>query len=468
MTTDYSVNVRAVALDVLTEVLENGAFSHLVLRQALSKYGYLEKSQRAFLTRLVQGCIARKLEMDYRIDSVSSVKTEKMKPVIRTLLRMTAYQIWYMDHVPDHAACSEAVKLAGKRGFAQLKGFVNGVSRGLCREKQRERAMAEASSPTESMPALPFTVRYSIPGWLDAYLADYYDEAARETIYRSCLKEEEHGGGVTVRCNVSKASEQEILKSLASQGVEAEKIPGIQHTFHLKGYDTPDRLEAFIRGEIQVQDGSSILAGQAAAPKPGDFCIDVCAAPGGKSLHMADQLRGTGMVESCDLTPQKVMLIEENIRRCGFSNMRAMVADASVYRPDIAQKADVVMADLPCSGLGVMGRKPDIKYQMSREKMESLVALQRKILSVVQAYVKPGGVLIYSTCTINPAENLENVRWLTSRYPFCLESLEPYLSRRDFGKTVEDGYIQLLPENGRTGFFIARLTRLPKREQDKG
>lgn len=453
MTTDYKVNLRAIVLDVLLEVLEKGAFSHLVLHQALCKYGYLEKNERAFVSRLAQGCIARKIELDYRIDQISSVKTKNMKPVIRNILRMTTYQIWYMDQVPDHAACSEAVKLAGKRGFASLKGFVNGVSRSLAREKKK------------GQEELPFCVKYSVPEWMDAYFSTFYDERTRQEIWEACLKENDWNStqkkGLCVRLNCSRKPEKEILELLHEDGVTAEPVDGIHHAYLIRGYDTVDRLKAFQEGYIQVQDGSSILAGQAAAPSAGAYCIDVCAAPGGKSIHLADLLNGGGMVESHDLTMQKVDLIQENIQRCRFENIQASIADACEDRPEAHEKADLLMADLPCSGLGVIGQKPDIKYQMTKEKMDSLAALQRQILAVVQNYVKPGGVLLYSTCTINPAENQENVAWFLKQFPFQLESLSPYLDETIFGDGIQRGYIQLLPGvYSGTGFFIARLRRI--------
>ena len=453
MTTDYKVNLRAIVLDVLLEVLEKGAFSHLVLHQALCKYGYLEKNERAFVSRLAQGCIARKIELDYRIDQISSVKTKNMKPVIRNILRMTTYQIWYMDQVPDHAACSEAVKLAGKRGFASLKGFVNGVSRSLAREKKK------------GQEELPFCVKYSVPEWMDAYFSTFYDERTRQEIWEACLKENDWNStqkkGLCVRLNCSRKPEKEILELLHEDGVTAEPIDGIHHAYLIRGYDTVDRLKAFQEGYIQVQDGSSILAGQAAAPSAGAYCIDVCAAPGGKSIHLADLLNGSGMVESHDLAMQKVDLIQENIQRCRFENIQASIADACEDRPEAHEKADLLMADLPCSGLGVIGQKPDIKYQMTKEKMDSLAALQRQILAVVQNYVKPGGVLLYSTCTINPAENQENVAWFLKQFPFQLESLSPYLDETIFGDGIQRGYIQLLPGvYSGTGFFIARLRRI--------
>lgn len=453
MTTDYKVNLRGIVLDILLEVLEKDMFSHLVLRQALAKFGYLEKNDRAFLSRLAQGCIARKIELDYRIDQVSSIKTKKMKPVIRNILRMAAYQIWYMDQVPDHAICSEAVKLAGKRGFSSLKGFVNGVTRSLVRKK------AEAELE------LPFQIKYSVPEWMDAYFAKYYDETTRQKIWGACLREDawdaDKKKGVSVRFNVSKMPEKEILLSLHAEGVKTEEIKGVPHAYHIWGYDTVDGLSAFLNGYIQVQDSSSILAGQAASPRRGDYCMDVCAAPGGKSIHLADLLMESGRVESHDLTAQKVQMIQENIERCGFKNITASVADATVDRKEDHEKADLVMADLPCSGLGVIGRKPDIKYQMTKEKMDHLVLLQREILSVVQGYVKPGGILLYSTCTINPAENQENVNWLLRHYPFQLESLSPFLDEKIFGEEIRKGYVQLLPGiyTG-TGFFIARLKRI--------
>ena len=210
-----------------------------------------------------------------------------------------------------------------------------------------------------------------------------------------------------------------------------------------------------------MQDVSSMLAAEIAAPGWGSYCIDVCASPGGKSLHLADMLRGSGYVEARDVTDYKVKLMQENIERIGNINMSAVLMDATVFDAESVEKADILIADVPCSGLGVMGKKADIKYKMTPAKQTEIVKLQRKILDTVQAYVKKGGVLIYSTCTIAAAENQYNVKWFLENYPFRLESIEPYLCDELKGKTTKAGYLQLLPGvNESDGFFIARLKRI--------
>jgi 16S rRNA (cytosine967-C5)-methyltransferase len=220
-------------------------------------------------------------------------------------------------------------------------------------------------------------------------------------------------------------------------------------------------VEAFKKGWFTVQDVSSMLVAEIAAPKWGDNCIDVCAAPGGKSLHLADKLAGSGHVEARDVTDYKVQLMKENIERIGTINMDARLMDATVFDPDSVEKADILIADVPCSGLGVIGKKSDIKYKMTPAKQAEIVKLQRKILDTVQSYVKKGGVLIYSTCTIAPPENQYNLKWFLENYPFRLESIDPYLCDDLKGKTTQAGYLQLLPGvNESDGFFIARLKRI--------
>ena len=204
-----------------------------------------------------------------------------------------------------------------------------------------------------------------------------------------------------------------------------------------------------------------MLVAEVAAPKWGDYCIDVCAAPGGKALHLADKLEGSGFVEARDITESKVQLMQDNIERTALINMNAVVADATVFLPASVEKADVLLADVPCSGLGVIGRKPDIRYKMTENKQEDIVKLQRQILDTVWKYVKVGGTLVYSTCTIGAEENQYNLKWFLDNYPFKLESIDPYLPEELQGKTTRAGYLQLLPGvHESDGFFLARLKRV--------
>ncbi len=443
MTDKGAVTARELALDMLMEILEKGSFCHIVERQALSKYQYLPKKDRALAARITEGVVERLLSVDYAINRVSKTKTDKMKPVIRNILRMGAYQILYMDRIPDSAACNEAVKLAVKRRFAGLKGFVNGVLRSVAREKE------ELVFPDEE-------TRLSIPPWLLSMWRQELGEEEALAVAEAMLKERP----TCVRCNQDKENVGEIIKSLASQGVQITRLPDFDDILYIRNYDYLEALDAFSKGWIQVQDVSSSLVCRAAAPKKGDFVLDVCGAPGGKSLHMADLLKGTGMVEVRDLTFQKVALIEENISRSGFSNIRAKVWDALEPDEEMKGQADIVLADLPCSGLGIIGRKPDIKYRMTREGCQELSDLQKEILSVVWEYVKPGGTLVYSTCTISRAENQENLEWFLREFPFETVDISGRVGAVFEEKTAKMGYLQLLPgRHPSDGFFLAVLKR---------
>lgn len=440
---DRGLENREIVLDILTEVLERRSFVHLVLNQALQKYQYLDKPDRAFITRVTEGTLEYLLQIDHIINRYSKTKTEKMKPLIRNLLRMSVYQILYMDRVPDSAACNEAVKLAVKRHFSGLKGFVNGVLRTVSREKD---------SLVFDTPSLA----YSIPQWMyDMWEKEYGREKAG-AIAASFLRD----GPTWVRCNLSRVSRKEILESLASQGVAVTGLSWLESMISISGYDYLESLESFRNGWIQVQDVTSALVSELADPKEGDYIIDVCAAPGGKSLHLADKLKGTGMVEARDLSEQKVAMIEENMARFGASNIKAVVWDALVTDEDAREKADIVIADLPCSGLGIIGKKPDIKYNMTMEKMAELASLQREILAASWEYVKPGGTLVYSTCTIDTKENEENARWLLSRFPLEPVDLTNRVGNAFDEPSLKEGMIQFLPGiHPFDGFFISVFRR---------
>lgn len=438
---------REIVLDVLLEILEKKQYSHLVLQRALAKYQYLDKQERSFIKRTVDGTLERLMQVDCLIESYSSVKLRKMKPVIRTILRMSVYQICFMDRIPDSAACNEAVKLAVRRGFSGLKGFVNGVLRNVSRYKD------EITWPDDS-------TAFCLPQWIFSMWERQYGKEAAKTMAESFLKERP----LTVRMNLSLASREEIFDSLESQGVKIRESGFAGDVVFLSQVDYLESLDAFLDGWIQVQDLSSSLAGDAAGVKEGDYVIDVCGAPGGKSLHIAELLHGTGMVEVRDLTEKKIALVEDNIWRSGFSNIEARVQDATEFDPDSQEKADLLIADLPCSGLGIIGRKPDIRYNVTEEQTRELAKLQREILFVVWRYVKPGGTMVFSTCTVDPAENEENVRWILSQLPFepvdLTDRIGDALAETLLEDTRKKGYVQLLPGfYPGDGFFISVFRR---------
>lgn len=424
--TEKAVNIRALSLELLLEITEKEAYSHIVLRGALERYQYLGKQDRAFLTRLTEGTVERLLEMDYIIGCYSKVPVKKLKPVIRGILRLSVYQLRYMDRIPASAVCNEAVKLAGKKGFGSLKGFVNGVLRNIVRE------LNQITCPE------PW-IRYSTPKWIVEQWTEEYGEEAALRMLRSQYEERP----LTVRVNLQKTTEEQLLERLRHEGVHAEKVEGLDCALAISNYDYLRAIPSFREGLFQVQDISSMKAALLASPKPGDYCIDVCASPGGKSLHLAELLQGTGFVEARDLTEEKAALIEENRVRLGASNVRAVQMDATILDEASIEKADVVLADLPCSGLGVLGKKRDLKYRMSPAQQKELVILQRTILDTVWQYVKPGGTLLYSTCTVHKEENQANTEWFLARHPFVLKE-----------------QVQMLPGMGLwDGFYMAKMER---------
>lgn len=473
------VNEREIVLEVLLEITEKGQFSHIILRDVLWKYQYLEKRERAFITRVTEGTLEHMIEIDYILDRFSKVKVKKMKPVIRAILRTAVYQLKYMDSVPDSAVCNEAVKLAVRKGFSGLKGYVNGVLRSVAR------GIDSVQYPTEKMEEL--SVRYSCPEWVLDLWSGSYDIEVIEMMLRDFQKEKP----VTIRCCLNRTTPDELKKRLEAEGVKAEIHPYLPYAFQISGYDHLNDLETFQDGLFVVQDISSMLVAEIAAPSAGAQVLDVCAAPGGKALHVAEKLflaeavcgdaacagnksgggaaAGCGIedqmppghVEARDLTELKVDLIRENIERTGLPNITAVCRDASVPDETAAESADIVIADLPCSGLGVIGKKPDLRYKASPDGIDSLVRLQRQILSCAQDYVKPGGTLVYSTCTVNPAENMDNVHWLMEQYPeFILDDIREKLCPELRDNVMENGCIQLLPGVHKSdGFFIARLVR---------
>lgn len=445
MTTD-TVNVRSLILDILIAVLEKGGYSHRVIGAVLEKYQYLDKKERAFLTRVSEGTIQRKIELDYITDRFSKIKTEKMKPVIRNLLRMSVYQLRYMDAVPDSAVCNEAVKLAKKRGFTSLGGFVNGVLRSIAGHA------GDISYPDETVdPVRAYSVRYSMPEWIVRQWMENYGAARTVSMLEVSLTQ----APFTIRTNLTRISSGALRERLESEGISAIPVqtgergvrsgyPPLPYAFVLSGVDYPGRMASFAEGLFYVQDISSMVVAEWADPREGDYCIDVCAAPGGKSIHLAEKLCGTGHVLARDLTPWKVEQIRENIERQQLRNITAECMDATAHDKESEGKADLVIADLPCSGLGVLRRKTDIRYRMSAEQQEELAELQRRILSNVCAFVKPGGKLIYSTCTVSRPENEDNVRWFTECHPeFVLTRMHQFFPE----------------ENAGDGFFLAECIR---------
>lgn len=481
-------NPRAVVLDILIEVLEHGGFSHQTIYRLLNEEGFTSK-ERAFAVRLARGTIENALLLDDCIDQVSKTPVRKMKPLVRNVLREAVYQIRFMDNVPDSAAVNEAVKLMRKRGLSQLSGFVNGVLRGYLRARD---AGKEPQPRTDE-------ARYSTPQWiLDLWQESYPSEmksileglnqkpdltvavntrkiSAEDLISR--LREE----GVEAELLETEQVEAELLeieqvcRVTGQPGTKSEGPDGRQKSssldkIRLNSSVDLERLSEFKEGLFYVQDLSSMLPAEAVmgnlsqADDQGSYkqaddqgsgkqadsqgsgkqtdtqapltVIDLCSAPGGKSINMSLLLGENANIISRDQSEEKIGKIRENAARLGIPNIHPQVWDGTKTDPDMIGKADIILADLPCSGLGVFNRKPDIKYRVNEKDLQELQNLQREILTASLPYLKDGGLLVYSTCTENPGENQENRDWILREAPH-LSLIE---DRQVFASARQDGF----------------------------
>lgn len=437
MTQDNGINTRAIILDAILEITENKEYSHRILDFINQKYAYLDKKDRAFISRVVHGSLEYLLQIDFIIEKYSSIKLKKIKPTILAILRMSIYQILYMDRVPDSAVCNEAVKLTAKRGFHGLKPYVNAVLRKVSKDK------TDIEFKDKS-------IYYSTPSWIIDIFLEQFGETYTDSILEALL----NNNYLSVRVNKSKADIEAIIDEFQALDIKVEKSEILDELLYISGFDSLNRIGAVLDGRVNIQDFGSAMVAKLADIKENDFIIDVCAAPGGKSLHAADLLNNTGKVMAFDISQKKVDLLNENIEKSGFENIEAKISDALLKDSSLIEKADIVIADLPCSGLGIIGRKPDIKLNMSKEACFELAKLQEKILDNIKDYVKPGGKLIFSTCTINKYENEENRRiFLENNKNFSPISIEKYFKNSD---TAMDGYIQILPNEYKSdGFFIS-------------
>ncbi len=448
------VNVREIVLNILIEYDRDGTRKPSLLKDALNKYDYLETRDKAFIKRVTDGCLERNLEIDYILDSYSKTPVKKMQPFIRSLMRMSVYQIMFMDQVPDSAACNEAVKLAAKHKFSGLKGFVNGVLRNISRNKENIKYPdKELNGGIDYL-----SVAYSTPEWLCKKWINEYGFERTEGILKFFLTARPTTVRVTGgRENPSKVDE--LVKELTAAGVQVKKSELLSYALELEKTDNIAFLPGFNEGRFAIMDVSSMLVAEAAGLEKGQTVVDVCSAPGGKSTHAAELVGESGKVFSRDLSERKCELVSENAERLGLENVSVSVHDAKIHDEKLKGAADVLYLDVPCSGLGIIGRKNDIKLNVSPKSLEEVNRLQWDIAKASWDYVKCGGTLVYSTCTVNRAENEEMVKRICREFPFEVVDFKDNLPKQ-LKDSVKDGCLQLLPgEFGTDGFFIARMRR---------
>ncbi len=445
--TGLSMNARRVALDVLCDVHQKGAFAGLSLDEHL-RAARLSPEDRRLVTSIVYGTLENEIRIDFALDRLMDHPTHE--PVQRDILRMSAYQILFLDRVPDSAAVNEGVKLVKAMGMEAASGFINAVLRNLTRGKaemewpQREDGLREYLNVMGSMPL-----------WIVDRLTEAYggEEAERVVMYR----ENEHP--VVMRPNLTRLDDAAFEAMLQKKEWRFER--GLApHSFLVYGASEITFDKDYQSGLFSIQGQSSMLAAEAVQAKPGMKVLDACAAPGGKSAYLCESMQMTGRVFAWELHEKRALLLEGVKRRLRLENLRISVRDASEHRPDMDGTLDAVLLDAPCSGLGVMVQKPDVKLRVKEEDVQAIVQAQKKLLSVLCRYVKPGGTLVYSTCSILPEENAEQVEAFLEGHPeFSVEPLPlsfPEALRREqssFG-------LQLLGcRDGVEGFFIARMRR---------
>ncbi len=417
---------------------EEGGYSNLVLDAALKKQD-LTPQQAAFCSSLFYGTLERMLTLDARLAPFLKKPMDRLDPPVRAVLRSGLYQILYME-VPAPAAVNEAVKLVRHLGKTSAGGMVNAVLRRACQS---------APQPAYEDEIQRLSVEYSVGRPIVELLHRAYPDRCEEILRASFAHP-----GLSLRVNTLKTTPEALARALEEEGAEARPglVPGSLFA-QVRGSVT--QLEAFRRGEFHVQGQASQYAVACLAPKEGQRAVDLCAAPGGKSITMAQMMHNTGRLFSCDLQASRLRLIRSGLERCGITNTVVYHGDASEFVEEFCG-CDRVLCDVPCSGLGVLAKKPDIRYK-DLEENESLCSIQKSILKNAARYVKPGGRLVYSTCTLNPAENEEVVRdFLENSEEFSL-FLPPFAlptgSSGPWGTTIfPDG-------EGVDGFFVAILQR---------
>ena len=451
-------NIRLLALETLVEVEKKNIFVKDALHKTLYQKQFLSKQDRAFLTRLVEGVTEYQVRLDYVINCYSKTKVNKCKPLIRCILRMGVYQMLYMDSVPNEAACNECVKLAKKKGFGNLSGFVNGVLRSV------DRSIDAIPFPKEEDTAEYLSVTYSMPQWLVDKMLEWYGKERVKKVLEASVNPSD----LTIRVNMAKTTPEELRDRIEEKKIEVSKGYYTEEALHLNHINYVNRIPGYKEGEFFVQDESSMLVYHLANPEKeydtsGEMpltILDLCAAPGGKTTHFAERMGEKVRIEARDLSEKKVSLIRENLNRLGQVNVETKVWDALIPDREREGLADIVIADLPCSGLGIISKKNDIKYHIREEQLIELVNLQRTILTNAASYVKPGGILLYSTCTINPAENRENAEWFLEHYPFQKDSIMDLLPQTLKAYAMEENMLQLLPGEVKCdGFFIAKFRK---------
>lgn len=447
------MKARSLALSAVFKILEEGAYSNETIDTFL-KSAELSDDDRRFFSRLVKGVIERLFYLDAVIAAFSHTPMKKMRPMFKSILRLGIYQILFMDAVPTHAAVNESVRLCKKNGFAGLSGFCNALLRKVAKERDHMDEIlfsGDKKRLPETDKASFLSLQYSMPLWIVKLWEKQFGWDVTKEICAAFM----HTYPLTIQVFAhkfnAKGSEEAYLESLRAAGIEVFSVPELPHVYRLKNTPAIHRIPGFAEGYFYVQNERALCAVKEANPLPGEYVLDVCGAPGGKTLYAANLAGEDGRFVIRDISKRKQQRVEKNIQASGFSNISFEVWDAAKAQDKDKDAYDLVIADVPCSGLGTLSHKPEIRYRLLPKDINSLVSLQRDILQTVSDYVKPGGRLLFCTCTINRQENEDNVDWFLEKHPlyFC-----------------EKTHLFLPNEDGADGFFYAILKKHPKGDDD--
>lgn len=449
-----SGRARSTALDILLKIERDQAYSNLELNQSL-KAGKLNPQDAALVTEIVYGTIQRQNTIDYYLSRFVARGLDKVEAWVRILLRLSFYQIYYLDRIPPHAAVNEAVNIAKKRGHKGIAGMVNGVLRSVLR------SLHTLQIPDSLPPAKRISLVHSHPEWLVQRWIEQYGVVETEAMCEA----NNQPAPISVRVNRLKTDRDAMLAALKEHGFDARPSllseDGIVLTGRRGNIAHTDWHE---QGLLTIQDESSMVVARMLDAQPGMRVLDCCAAPGGKTTHIAETMGDQGEIWANDIHEHKQALIEAQVRRLGLNSVRTRVGDAANLAEEFpAEYFDRILLDAPCSGLGVIRRKPDIKWRKSREEIAELANLQLHLLMQAAKLLKPGGILVYSTCTVDPMENEQVIRRFLADHPeFTADEQAVDLLPPALAPNAEHpiGAVKILPHHyGSDGFFIARLRR---------
>ncbi|MDD4834579.1 MAG: 16S rRNA (cytosine(967)-C(5))-methyltransferase RsmB [Lutispora sp.] len=441
---------REEAYLILNKIIKNGAYSSIEIRKRLNSSN-LERLDKALVTEIVNGTLRNIIYIDWVLKKYSNIREEKISPNIKNILRCGAYQIIFLDKVPDSAVCNESVELAKKHGNIGSSKFVNGLLRNIARNKE------EIGYPEKSDFVEYLSVKYSHPAWLvESWLEDYGAEFSEEM-----MKKNNQVPPLTIRINRTKTDRQKMYECLEKLGITYTEGLYNEEALNIRGTSSIEDLDIFREGLFAVQDESSMLTSKIMNPIPNSLILDVCSAPGGKAAHMAELMNNKGLIIARDIHQHKLALINKTCKRLGISIVKAELFDALIIDENYIGMADGVLVDAPCSGLGLLRRKPDMRWKRKPADMEELQKLQFEILKNASLYVKSGGTLVYSTCTLNKKENIEIVnKFLSENKDFYFDNIEDLLPRNLFAPNAKEGYLELYPNVHNTdGFFISRMIK---------